>query len=190
MTVTKSAHDADPMGLFETPEWATRALLRHLPIAGRTVWEPAAGRHALARVLHREGAMVVTSDLFRYGRRHDFTFDFFSLEVDNFGTAADADVIVTNPPYGRGNRAAVRFAELALERCRGWVALLLTAKFDHGSTRVHLFRDCRRFRFKIALLDRLAFFDGKSGTEDHAWYVWGPSGRMVRPTMFWEGKSP
>ena len=41
------------------------------------------------------------------------------------GDDDDDDAIITNPPYGRGNRDAVRFAERALERCPGLVALLL-----------------------------------------------------------------
>jgi len=60
---------------------------------------------------------------------------------------------------------------LALERADN-VALLLTAKFDFGSTRQHLFKNNPRFYGKIHLMDRLSFFDGKTGTEDHAWYVW------------------
>ena len=104
------------------------------------------------------------------------------------------DAIITNPPYGKGNRDAVKFAELALERCPGLVALLLTAKFDFGKTRRHLFRDNPRFCAKIALVDRIQWFPGdSSGTEDHAWYVWQSASFMARhsarPTMLWEGRA-
>lgn len=89
---------------------------------------------------------------------------------------------------GKGNRDAVRFAEVALERCNGMVALLLTAKFDFGKTRRHLFQDNPRFMAKIALLDRISWAgNGETGTEDHAWYVWGP-GRYDGARMLWGAK--
>lgn len=68
------------------------------------------------------------------------------------------------------------------------VALLLTAKFDFGKTRRHLFADNPRFMAKIALLDRISWAaNGKTGTEDHAWYVWGP-GDYRQKLMMWEGR--
>jgi hypothetical protein len=86
----------------------------------------------------------------------------------------------------------VSFARLALERCRGWVALLLTAKFDFGSTRADLFADNPRFAFKIALVDRIQWFPGgeHEGTEDHAWYVWEPAGLHLyrSPRLFYAGR--
>lgn len=83
------------------------------------------------------------------------------------------------------------FARLALERCDGLVALLLTAKFDFGKTRRFLFDENPRFWAKIALLDRIQWFPGESsGTEDHAWYVWGPKGASYSPRMLWEGREP
>jgi predicted RNA methylase len=102
------------------------------------------------------------------------------------------DAIITNPPYGKGNRDAVLFAEQALARCEGLVALLLTAKFDFGKTRRHLFADNMRFRAKIALLDRISWAgNGATGTEDHAWYVWESLERMTLgwPTIYYEARS-
>ena len=48
--------------------------------------------------------------------------------------------LITNPPYGHRSFVATKFATKALQRCSGVVALLLTAKFDFGSTRAHLFK--------------------------------------------------
>lgn len=171
MTVVASNYVRRPQDLYETEPWAVHALLRHFPpVRGRKVWEPAAGNHKIADVLRRAGADVRTSDIVKYEREHDCLFDFFSPEC---GTA-DFD-IVTNPPYGPQNRDAAKFARIALQRCAGWVALLLTAKFDFGSTRYDLFANNPRFAFKIALTDRIQWFPGEhGGTEDHAWYVWGP----------------
>lgn len=186
MTVVASNYARKENDLYRTERWATEALLRHFPVLGLKVWEPAAGGHDMADVLRQNGARdVFTSDIAIYDREHDAAFDFLSGDNPHWPAACDA--IITNPPYGKGNRDAVKFAELALERCKGTVALLLTAKFDFGKTRAHLFRDCPRFAAKIALVDRIQWFPGDtSGTEDHSWYVWGPVGHSSAPRMFWE----
>lgn len=186
MTVVASNYARKENDLYQTEPWATEALLRNFPVRGYTVWEPAAGNHLMADVLKEAGATVVTSDIAVYDRAHDWDRNFF-LPCP----ATNAQAIITNPPYGKGNRDAVKFAELALERCDGLVALLLTAKFDFGKTRVHLFRDNPRFAAKIALVDRIQWFPGDTtGTEDHAWYVWLPKAAEVRkPIMLWEGRS-
>ncbi len=187
MTVVASNYARKENDLYQTEPWATEALLRNFPVAGLVTWEPAAGNHLMADVLNENGAGILTSDLTTYDRVHHCLFDFF--RTDGYPWH-DTQAIVTNPPYGKGNRDAVRFAELALERCSGLVALLLTAKFDFGKTRRHLFRDNPRFCAKIALVDRLSWtLDGETGTEDHCWMVWGPVGVPQTPRMFWEGRN-
>lgn len=188
MTVVASNFARQVNDLYQTEAWATRALLRHLPVGGMTVWEPAAGDHAIADVLSEAGANVVTSDIAVYNRRHDATVDFLEKRFAYKNPSHDA--IITNPPYGRGNRDAVKFARLALDRCNGWVALLLTAKFDFGKTRADLFAHNPRFAFKITLVDRIQWFPGDTtGTEDHAWYVWRPAVRhRAPPTIVYEGR--
>lgn len=190
MTVVASNFERKHLDLYETEAWATEALLRHFPVDGLTVWEPAAGNHAIVDVLHQHGADVVASDIARYDRGHILD-DFFS-DLRLF-TGSKIDAIITNPPYGKGNRDAVKWAELSLKRCSGLVALLLTAKFDFGKTRTHLFRDNPRFSAKIALMDRIQWFPGAtSGTEDHAWYVWHSESfqRGRPPALLYEGKTP
>lgn len=191
MTVVASNYARKENDLYQTEPWATEALLRHFPVDGMTVWEPAAGNHLMADVLREAGAHVFTSDIATYDRPHDFDgVDFLTGQSrsDPWGPIF-YDAIITNPPYGRGNRDAVKFAQFSLERCVGLVALLLTAKFDFGKTRRHLFADNPRFIAKIALLDRIQWFPGEhGGTEDHAWYVWGPEDHGP-PRMIWEGRS-
>lgn len=188
MTVAASNFERAENDLYETEPWATRALLRHFPpVRGRRVWEPAAGNHKIADVLSWEGANVTTSDIATYNKKHTFIFNFF--DTSSGGAGATDRGIITNPPYGDQNRDAVRFARLALRRTGGWVALLLTAKFDFGKTRRDLFADNPRFAFKIALLDRIQWFEGMhGGTEDHAWYVWGPAPQRQPPRLYYEGK--
>lgn len=190
MTVVASNYARKENDLYQTEPWATEAVLRHLPLeSGWTIWEPAAGNHLIADVVREAGNFnVVTSDIVTYDRPHDMLFDF--LKGVGGQHDADGDAIITNPPYGKGNRDAVKFSRLALNRCGGWVALLLTAKFDFGKTRMDLFRDNPRFHAKVALVDRIQWFPGdSSGTEDHAWYVWRPIGNDLVPArLFYEGK--
>lgn len=180
MTVVASNFTRRVNDLYETEEWATEALLKFLPLSRvSTVWEPAAGNHKIADVLRRNGLDVITSDVAVYDREHDFAFDFLDERAPS---AAVCDAIVTNPPYGPGNRLAAKFARLALERCDGWVALLLTAKFDFAKTRMDLFRDNPRFGGKVQLVDRIQWFEGEcTGTEDHSWYIWAPTGKAIFP---------
>lgn len=174
MTVTASNFEPQRNQLYETPYWAVEILLKHLPpVAGRIIWEPAAGNHRIADILLIAGATVHTTDIEIYERQHNGIFDFINSPCDKLQIFG----IITNPPYGPGNHTAPKFTRLALQRCDGWVAMLLTAKFDSGSTRVDLFRDNTRFHKKIVLIDRCKWFDGpgtSTGTEDHAWYIWRP----------------
>ena len=187
MTVVASNYARAENDLYQTEPWATEALLRNFPVKGLFTWEPAAGNHMMADVLHKHGATVFTSDIAIYDKPHDETLDFLDK---SFMPTIGVDALITNPPYGKGNRDAVKFAELALERCAGMVALLLTAKFDFGKTRRHLFADNPRFIAKINLVDRIQWFEGATtGTEDHAWYVWGARpDNPAKPIILYEGK--
>jgi hypothetical protein len=187
MTVYASKHyDRKENDLYETEPWVTHALLRHFPpVCGRKIWEPAAGNHKVADALLSEGANVFTSDIATYDREHTFTYDFLSM-LPPFGLRREYDII-TNPPYGWQNTDAAKFARNALQRTDGWVALLLTAKFDSGKTRRDLLADNPRFAFKITLLDRIRWFNDVPGVDDHAWFVWGPLFQPA-PRLFWEGK--
>lgn len=186
MTVVPSGYARQQNDLYQTEAWATRAALRHFPVYLKTVWEPAAGGHKMADVLREADANVITSDIAVYDRQHDFMFDFLRWKGER--AAPQVDAIWTNPPFGLGNRDAVWFAEMALDWCPGTVALLLTAKFDFGNTRHHLFRDNPRFTAKINLVDRIRWFPGMDGTEDFAWFIWTAAGSVGGPRIIYEGK--
>jgi len=187
MTIVASNYARKENDFYQTEPWATEALLRRFPVAGLSVWEPAAGNHLMADVLRDSAAKVWTSDIATYDRQHDCLLNFFS-SGDYLMRKSDA--IVTNPPYGKSNREAVKFTRLALQRCRGLVAMLLTMKFDSGKTRYDLFGDNPRFAAKIVLTDRISWeFNGKGGTENHAWYVWqGVRSPGIAPVIYYEGR--
>lgn len=186
MTVVASNFERKENDLYQTEAWATRALLKHFPVTGMRVLEPAAGGHLISDVLRETASEVWTSDIVTYHKEHDTICDF--MQRPPFPDLK-FDAYITNPPYGKGNRLAVRWAELSLSRCNGMVALLLTAKFDFGKTRKHLFENNPRFIAKIALLDRVQWFPGDtSGTEDHGWYVWGPAAENNKPARILYGQ--
>lgn len=194
MTVTASSFARNHNDLYETESWATEALLRVIGnrLGDKAIWEPSAGNHKIADVLTVYGHVVYTSDIQIYDYPHNALLDFFDPSLKT----ANRYHIITNPPYGKGNRIATRYAERALDLCPdGWIALLLTAKFDFGKTRRHLFADCPRFHGKINLVDRISWAgNGQTGTEDHAWYLWHPSHMNPlyshAPRIFYEGKKP
>ncbi len=194
MTVVASKYALKVNELYETEAWAVDAVIRSLKKLrlwrNGPIWEPSAGNHAMVVPLLQAGATnVITSDIIEYNHPHDFIMDFLTEEKTPRGM--EEYDIVGNPPYGRQNRLAVRFAEKALSRCDGYVALLLTAKFDFGSTRKHLFMNNPRWLAKVALLDRISWEgNGETGTEDHAWYIWGPrDGRRKSPKILYETNS-
>ena len=89
------------------------------------------------------------------------------------------DGIVTNPPWGQGNRLATAFIETGLSRISsygGFLALLLPTDFDSARTRLHLFHD-PRFIAQISLTSRPIWFERTDGVkaapkENCAWFVW------------------
>jgi hypothetical protein len=183
MTVVASRYPLKERDSYETESWVTSALLRNIDIYDKVVWEPAAGKHRMADEIRKTAYLVYTSDIHRYGKKHDDIVDFLTTSI-----TMSCDAIITNPPYGPGNRTAEKFVRTALKKCpKGIVAMLLSNNFDAGKTRVDLFRDNPRFRTKIQLLDRISWtLDGVTGTQNHSWYVWGPG--TAPPTLIWESK--
>src|SRR5262249_14917486 len=92
-------HAARGAELYETPSVAVEALLsvERLP---HSIWEPCAGRGAIANVLRAHGHAVICSDIKNYGFRLHFQRDFF------FETAmpAGCEAIINNPPYRIGEQ--------------------------------------------------------------------------------------
>ena len=94
--------------LYETPPEATRALLRVERIP-HGVWEPAAGRGAIVRVLRDVGHAVIASDIIEYDFPLHFTQDFLTTTKAPEGT----EIILTNPPF----QHAAGFVAHALKLC-------------------------------------------------------------------------
>lgn len=97
----RHAHAVRGADFYETPECATLALLRVEALPKR-IWEPAAGRGAISRVLMAHGHAVFAQDLNAHrGRdRHVIPRLDFLEEVE---APPGCECIVTNPPYRMGD---------------------------------------------------------------------------------------
>jgi hypothetical protein len=170
----ETGYERVPKDLYTTPHWVLEALIQHLPVAGKKIWEPAAGTGQMVEALRAAGAKVLATDIHDYGFRLARVFDFTAPLPADWPLP---DGIITNSPYGDRNQLAVRFIELGLQRigASGFLALLLPNDFDSAVTRRHLFADCSAFSMKIVLTRRIVWFAGPGAApkENHSWFVWG-----------------
>src|SRR5689334_21170221 len=123
MSQRDSGYARKERDLYETSEWATEAMLPHLP-SGLVIWEPAAATGKMARVLQAK----LATDIDDHGGNL------------NFLTQAMPDGIhgiITNPPY----ELAQEFIQhaLALTKLGGLVGMLLRTDYDHAASRQYLF---------------------------------------------------
>lgn len=158
--------------LYETPEVAVEALLRHVPVRG-PVWEPACGPGAIVRVLRRHGYEVHASDL----------VDYASPDQDRAGLdflmAGPADVpdgcrtILTNPPFKIIDRFIGHALTLVPEVViLGRLSLLESERrspiLDDAGLQVVL-----PFRKRLPMMHR-AGWEGRKASSGipFAWFVW------------------
>jgi hypothetical protein len=156
MSQRPSGYQRQERDSYETPSWVTEALRPHLSLL-HTIWEPACGSGAMARVLESWGVKVIATDI---ADGQDFL---------SFGRQA-VDAIITNPPYA----LAQEFIEHALRLTTGIVAMLLRCDFDHARTRQHLFGNCPVFAKKLVLTKRIVWFDSPKAAPsfNHCWMIW------------------
>ncbi len=159
MSQRESGYERVAFDQYETPAWATRALVPHIPERVRTIWEPACGSGKMVDELRRNH--IVTASDIQTGSN-------FLDEVHCCG-----DAIITNPPYS----IAQEFIEHALELTMpesGFVAMLLRCDFDHAKTRRHLFANHAAFAKKLVLTKRIRWIEDSKGSPsfNHAWFIW------------------
>jgi hypothetical protein len=156
------------LDLYETPEIAIEALLRveQLP---PWIWEPAAGRGAIVRVLRDAGHAVVASDIHDHGFPLHFVRDFLTETA----MPAGCEAIITNPPFQIANQFVAHALELAPR-----VVMLLRLAFleserrrgileGRGLARVHVFRR------RLPLMHRDGWTGRRaSSSVAFAWFCW------------------
>jgi hypothetical protein len=170
--------------LYGTPKVATEALLR-TELMPQTIWEPCAGRGAIATVLRDAGHAVITSDLIEYGFSLHSVGDFLQTTA----MPAGCEAIVTNPPF----KLAEEFVAHALKLSPLVVMLLRLAFMEserrcgilegRGLARIHVFRK------RLPMMHR----DGWEGRKANsgmafAWYVFdrNHSGPTTIDRISWE----
>ena len=161
-------HAERGLDLYETPPIAVEALLavEKLP---HWIWEPAAGRGAIVKVLRDRGHAVIASDIVDYGFPLHFVGDFLLLTRAPVGCEA----IVTNAPFkiiGKFTQHALDLVPRVYLLCR--LAFLETVRrtdvLEHrGLVRIHVFRK------RLPMMHR----DGWTGKRSSsaiafAWFVW------------------
>ena len=167
--------------LYETPPCATRALLMQCrynsgalpPPDGflNPIWEPAAGRRAIADELIADGYAVVATDLVARGAPGVVPRLDFLLETS---APKNCRRIITNPPF----KLADEFARHALELVDD-VFLLLRLAYLQGAERSDLI-DGGKLAAVYPFVERLPMMhrDGyegkklKDGGIPFAWFYW------------------
>ena len=162
-------HTERGFDLYETPPIAVEALLavESLP---HWLWEPCAGRGAIADVLRDRGHAVVCSDLVRYD---DFPLHFVGDFMLQIKAPVGCDAIVTNPPY----QIATEFTRHALDLAPR-VYLLLRLAFLESVRRTEILEHrglacVHVFRRRLPMMHR----DGWNGPRASSaipfgWFVW------------------
>lgn len=172
------AYERRALDAYWTPAWCTEALLSKVWFRG-LIWEPAAGRGDICRVLDANGYDIMATDIADHG--------YPCGKVDFLATGSPGDglfSIVTNPPYAEAERF-VRHAIDLTARASGMVAMLLRNEWDCAASRRDLF-EREPFACKLVLTKRPRWFaeDKASPRHNFAWFVWdhrhsGP------PTIGW-----
>ncbi len=179
--VTQSkAHPISERGhdLYETPEVATRTILKAEPLPHR-IWEPACGRGAIARVLSGAGHYVHATDIEDYGYGTG-GLDFFAYSEAPEGV----ECILTNPPY----KHVTEFIGHGLTLCPKVIVLCRLALIE-GAKRQKIFTHCARVH---AFVNRLPMMhrDGWQGPKSSsatafAWFVFERSRNAGVAELHW-----
>lgn len=116
--------------LYETPDVAVHALLRHEATLGQHIWEPACGPGAIVRILRGAGKTVTATDLVDYGCPDSAAGVDFLMEHK---APESVDSIVTNPPFKLADEFVRHSLLLAPTVC-----MLLRLAYLEGACRMDL----------------------------------------------------
>jgi hypothetical protein len=186
--VQRNTNEGRGLDLYETPPEAVRALLRVERIPHR-IWEAAAGRGAIARVLRSAGHKVVTSDIVQ----RDFELDAVADFLKTSEMPAGCEALLTNPPF----QWAEEFVAHAL-KLSPLVIMFLRLAFLESERRCGFLENCglarvHVFRKRLPMMDR-AGWEGRKANSGmaFAWFTWqrGYQGDAVVRRISWERAEP
>lgn len=184
--------------LYETPDVAVETLLRVENIPN-SIWEPACGPGAIARVLRASGRSVLATDLVDYGSPdQDHAGWDFLLES---GLPDGIEAIITNPPF----KNCAIFVAKALDLCPRVYMLLRIAFVEAGVIKSEAGRARRRcmdeqpparihvFRRRLPMMHR-AGWEGRRANSGmaFAWFCWDRdhSGQTILSRVSWDEPQP
>jgi hypothetical protein len=167
----RQSHD-----FYPTPAWVTECLLDTVPLRG-IIWEPCAGKGAMAKVIAAAGHQVVATDLVE---RAAGVFPVVSgVDALHAPLPAGVQAIVTNPPYRRDLLPQLVGHWLGLlEPVRGQLCLLLRALWAESASGQDVTTRHPAYAGRIKLPGRIRWFEGSeadkgaSPQHNHAWLVW------------------
>jgi len=181
----------DSLDDFPTQPFAVRQLIEvvlqpmGLVERNQVVWEPAANRGHMVRVLREYFDTVHASDVLDYGVGFP-VFDFLSLEAGQLGPGmpfGDVDWVITNPPFGPASAPRLlRFALTALQFARVGIAMFGRIQMLEGGKRFDaVWRPYARQAFYVQHVERVPLHKGR--LLDPSKEYWDEdSGRMKRPS--------
>lgn len=160
---------------YFTKGWATAALLYAFPeIRGGRLLDPCCGDGRMARELAPRFESVVLNDIEPAGDQHlvqPWRMDATRVELY---TQADADAIVTNPPF----HLCGQIAWQCVRGARRFCALLLRCTFlEPCKGREWLAQNPPT---AVLALPRLSFNGAGTDSAGTWWFVWGPVPREIR----------
>jgi hypothetical protein len=176
------------LDLYETPDVATKALLRVERIPHK-VWEPASGRGAIVRVLRAAGHEVYTSDIVE----RDFPLDMVSDFLTMTAVPEGCEAILTNPPF----QWAEEFVAHAL-KLSPLVIMFLRLAFLESERRCEILENCglarvHVFRKRLPMMHRAEWAGRKANSGmAFSWMIWKRAHREA-PTIHrisWERPEP
>ena len=169
--------------LYCTPPHITKALLRRELFPGR-IWEPAAGRGDIVRVLHACGySDVVASDLYDWGSKYD--------QVDFLASETQVDCLITNPPYSLMPEFLTHAKRVVTYKFAMLLPILveLTKKWmdRHEHDGVFALKACYVFPRAIPWTNVRSLW----GKKTHAWFVFerGFRGQVIREKILFRRNS-
>jgi hypothetical protein len=164
--------------LYESPPEAVRALLRSNEPLPEVIWEPAAGRGAISRVLRAAGHRVITTDLVAYEGADpgiEPRIDFLMEREAPKG----CNCILTNPPFKNAD-AFIRHGLTLVDK----VVVLLRLMALEGANRTdlidrHLVRVYAGVE-RLPTLHREGWAGPKIATSSvpYAWFVFSATARL------------
>jgi len=192
----KSGYERRSNEQYFTAPWCTRALVQFIPayVQKRAVWEPAAGRGDIVKVLIEHGYDVSPGDIDPSNWDYDLgkltQQDFLGTEP-SLDTGENFSAVITNPPYGGGNvlydgrkmSPAEAFIRHSIAHGIDYIAMLLRTDFNHSQKRRDLFEGDAGIPFaqEIVLTSRPRWDwweeadpweERKSPMHNFSWFVW------------------